>query len=74
MSKHLKQVQETRAQHARHALWIARQTAIITVVLVIHALFPDTFTATASRRLRAIEDFRMARERSKNRTHIQGYN
>lgn len=62
LTKHPKAIGESYSQHAKHALWIASQTALITGALVIHALLPDLLVTYASDKLAAIEDYRNKRK------------
>lgn len=62
MIKHPKAIGETYTTHAKHALWIASQTALITGALLIHALLPDVLVTYASDKLAAIESYRNKRK------------
>lgn len=61
MFNHPRNIGESYLTHAKHALWIAGQCALIVGALVIHAAIPDVFVHTASDRLAAIEKYRSKR-------------
>ena len=59
--KHLKEVNETYAEHAAFALKGAAELLLIALVLAVHAVCPWWLTRTASTRMRKLLDNMMAR-------------
>jgi hypothetical protein len=60
---HLSLTNETYLQHARAALYMARKAAKMAVVLVVHAVLPDTFAFTGSKTLAELNKFQKERLR-----------
>lgn len=67
LTRHLRQVDESYAAHAKHALWFAVQAQKMALALLIHAALPFLFTTYGSNKLTQMFAVQIQRNKDKRK-------